>query len=967
MQKFIESSTKSLLHFGMKTLVLIALMLGTTSTGLTSSLPSPKDALAKLKKGSARFVSGKYKHPRIGFDRRLDTFANGQHPFATVIACSDSRVAPEMLFDQGIGDIFTIRVAGNVCDVDEVGSIEYGVDHLGTPVFVVLGHRNCGAVTAVVTNAELHGSIPQLVDNIIPAVETARQNNPNLRGKELVPAAVKANVWQSIDELFQRSPVVRKRVKSGKLKVVGAVYDLEKGGVEWLGTHPQQGKLLSYAGGGHDAGGHGAVSRGSSAHGAGSIGAVSHGGGFGGSTTYSVSSTKYRTKAKNKHTRASAVNRVEVIHAGLGNWGFVISGFLFLGVVGGIIYTKSRIKDLEGNAHSTLTVGARILGGYAIILGMLVITSMIVVSKMSTIGEQIYQIGEIEIKAIEIISEIETNQLQQAIWLERSFRFGEKSGEHAKEQYFHAVSEFRELAEKVDSEIEKGIKLLANVKVHNEDEAEEIRGIIEHLEVIGREHQDFDNHAEDIFVLLEAGNFAEASRWEEKIEKEEDQLNHELENFLVDVEKRTDESLQKAERTESAALKLIIVVSTIAVLIGLVLGWLTTNSVTKPIDKINKVARKIAQGDLSVTAETNQNDEIAMLGDSMNNMLSNLRTTVQVAEKIADGDLTVKPKILSDKDNLGHALTAMLQNLRGVVVNVKDASSYVASGSEQMSANSAQMSQGAEEQSASAEEASASMEEMNANIKQNADNAMQTEKIAVKAALDAKEGGRAVEEAVVAMKDIAQKITIIEEIARQTNLLALNAAIEAARAGEHGKGFAVVAAEVRKLAERSQIAAAEISDLSTSSVEVAEKAGSLLEKLVPDIQKTADLVQEISASSNEQTQGADQINTAIQQLDKVIQQNASAATEASSTAEELSSQASQLQVAVDFFNIGDAGQAAHRSSAQAKPARKKSSRKITVVDDAEISKKSGAKRKKKATLAAAGVELDLAEDELGTF
>jgi methyl-accepting chemotaxis protein len=190
-------------------------------------------------------------------------------------------------------------------------------------------------------------------------------------------------------------------------------------------------------------------------------------------------------------------------------------------------------------------------------------------------------------------------------------------------------------------------------------------------------------------------------------------------------------------------------------------------------------------------------------------------------------------------------------------------------------------------------------------VRQNADNALQTEKIAAKLSVDAKEGGEAVNETVMAMNEIAGKITIIEEIARQTNLLALNAAIEAARAGEHGKGFAVVASEVRKLAERSQRAAAEISELSTTSVRVAEQAGTMLCNIIPDFQRTAELVQEISASSKEQDAGAEQINKAIQQLDQVIQQNAGSSEEMASTAEELSSQAERLQSMISFFRLGN--------------------------------------------------------------
>ena len=276
-----------------------------------------------------------------------------------------------------------------------------------------------------------------------------------------------------------------------------------------------------------------------------------------------------------------------------------------------------------------------------------------------------------------------------------------------------------------------------------------------------------------------------------------------------------------------------------------------------------------------------------------------------VLKDLSAGDLTVAIKATST-DEIGAALTGMkdmAEKLKGIVADVKTASDNVASGSQQLSAGAQQMSQGTTEQAASTEEASSSIEEMNATIKQNADNALQTEKIAQKSATDAQDSGKAVTQAVAAMKEIAQKISIVEEIARQTNLLALNAAIEAARAGEHGKGFAVVAAEVRKLAERSQAAAGEISKLSISSVNVAEQAGQMLAKLVPDIQKTAELVQEITASSREQSGGADQMHISIQQMNQVVQQNAGAAEELSSTAEELASQADQLQSTISFFKV----------------------------------------------------------------
>jgi methyl-accepting chemotaxis protein len=284
-----------------------------------------------------------------------------------------------------------------------------------------------------------------------------------------------------------------------------------------------------------------------------------------------------------------------------------------------------------------------------------------------------------------------------------------------------------------------------------------------------------------------------------------------------------------------------------------------------------------------------------------------LRKGMGLTEQIADGDLTADIDV-DQKDEAGRMagfLRRMTEKLREVMGDVMRAGENVAAGSEELSSSAQNMSQGATEQAASVEEVSSSMEEMTANIRQNAENAQQTEKIALQAAKDAEQGGEAVSQTVGAMKQIAEKISIIEEIARQTNLLALNAAIEAARAGEHGKGFAVVAAEVRKLAERSGAAANEISELSSSSVEVAERAGAMLKEIVPNIQKTADLVQEIAASSNEQNSGAEQINKAVQQLDQVIQQNASAAEEMASTSEELASQAAQLQQAISYFRLGD--------------------------------------------------------------
>jgi methyl-accepting chemotaxis protein len=357
------------------------------------------------------------------------------------------------------------------------------------------------------------------------------------------------------------------------------------------------------------------------------------------------------------------------------------------------------------------------------------------------------------------------------------------------------------------------------------------------------------------------------------------------------------------------------------------------------------VAGKVAEGDLG--AEAKPMSDRDMLGTALAQMLKNLRATASIAEKVAEGDLTVQPKPLSDKDVLGIALENMVDRLRGVVGDALAAADNVSSGSQQLSSASEQVSQGATEQAASAEEASASMEEMAANIKQNADNAAQTEKIARQSSKDAETSGEAVTRAVNAMRTIAEKISIVQEIARQTDLLALNAAVEAARAGEHGKGFAVVASEVRKLAERSQTAAAEISALSGDTVKVAQEAGEMLVRLVPDIRKTAELVSEISAACREQDVGASQINEAIQQLDKVTQQNAAASEQMSATSEELAAQAEELQTSIAFFRVDNAGTHKAPAPVQAPVAARKPAAKAPAsakTAPAAKAKKAGAPR-----------------------
>ena len=342
-----------------------------------------------------------------------------------------------------------------------------------------------------------------------------------------------------------------------------------------------------------------------------------------------------------------------------------------------------------------------------------------------------------------------------------------------------------------------------------------------------------------------------------------------IDNLLSEVvghkrERARDANQQITDIYLSSRTQMIVLIL-IAAALGFAIGIFITRSISRPLNRAVGVANSLAEGDLTVTVEADSRDETGRLLASMQHMTERLRT---------------------------------------VMADVRSAADSLSSASEEVSATSQSLSQAATEQAASVEETTASVEQMSASIAQNTESAQITDGIAGKAANDAVQGGQAVRDMVQAMKQIADKIGIIDDIAYQTNLLALNAAIEAARAGDHGKGFAVVAAEVRKLAERSQVAAQEIGGVASNSVHLAEQAGALLDQIVPNIQKTSDLVQEITAASQEQSSGAGQINIAMGQMNQITQQNASASEELAATAEEMNAQASQLQELISYFRLG---------------------------------------------------------------
>jgi methyl-accepting chemotaxis protein len=537
--------------------------------------------------------------------------------------------------------------------------------------------------------------------------------------------------------------------------------------------------------------------------------------------------------------------------------------------------------------RSVVMIGRRIAMGFGVVIAVAVLLGLTALLELSTIDTRADRIGDDHLPGLLMSGRFEVGLILSMVHLEQM------------------------LSAATPEDMARAERELADATRANNETAKAYEDTI-HLDLdrkmfkrLTEARAEYLAMRQELVSLLEANNRDKAQELMRTRLRPQWELLVTHARELVDANKQWGDESQSlvkgAVRTAQWAVGIGLLV---VVLLSIAVAIYITRSITQPLQAAVKLVETVSIGDVSMRADVRSNDELGQMIRGINTMVGNLEATVHVAERLSEGDLTAEPKLLSDKDTLGHALKRMIDNLRSVVVSVSTAADHVNTGSDQLSISAQELSRGNTQQAASAGETSSSMEEISSSIQQNGDNARQTDSIAKQAAEDASASGSAVERTTQAIRQIAERIGVIEEIARKTDLLALNAAVEAARAGEHGKGFAVVASEVRKLAERSQLAAAEIGKLTREGVGVAEGAAKLLEKLVPDIRQTAELVQEISAACGEQTKGANEVSKAMTELDEVIQKNSASSEELAATAEELAGQARLLRETISFFQLG---------------------------------------------------------------
>ena len=792
--------------------------------------PSPDQAINMLKEGNKRFIEQKSIHPNISSARlyQAGTENQGDHAYATVIACSDSRVPVERIFDAGVMDLFIIRVAGNVADTDEIGSIEYGLAHVNTPVLVVLGHKQCGAVTAVAhavhgTGHALERNIPPLVDNIRPAVERAMKMHSDVHGDNIIPYAIVENIWQGIEDLFMNSPSTRNLVNSGKAKVIGAVYDVGTGDVEWLPDEPVA-QILHRV----EANPRRAMN----------AMAESGHGGSDGESSHTPGNAEDRTEAEKilqnieNNKMAVATYEKKFSGQGYGNWLIYMFGLVVFAAALCLTLFYARVKNAGGRTSLQKTLGAKLIASFSFIVLILTGVAIYAISSMGSIGTKIAGLSGEIIPITDSVAKIVTLQLEQAIALERAFRFGEEEGDHARELFKESVEHFEHAARQVDVKIEAALKLLKDLTADSVEDAVEMTAAMNKIAAIGAAHHDFDTLAGKILELAAEGHLAKARLLEESIEKTEDNLNHEMEQFLEDQQKRMEEAALRAETEEKHTVMVLMITAALAAVSGLGIAVLMTRGITKPI---NAIIEGLSEGSNQVASASSQ------VSSSSQSMAEGASEQAASIEETSSSMEEMSSMTKRNAQNAGQA-DNLMQDVNKVVATANQSMDHLTE---------------------SMEDISKASEETSKIIRTIDEIAFQTNLLALNAAVEAARAGEAGAGFAVVADEVRKLALRASDAAKNTASL-IEGTLKKVKDGT--ELVTVTNKAFKKVAESS----AKIGHIVSEIAEASKEQSSGIEQVNIAITEMDKVVQQNAANAEESASASEEMNAQAEQLREYV-------------------------------------------------------------------------------------------------
>jgi len=887
------------------------------SLGALAFAGPPDDALAALKEGNARFVAGKPTHPHSGLDRVAETGA-GQEPIVTILGCSDSRVALERIFDQGVGDMFVVRVAGNVSDTDEIGSAEYGTGHLYTPLMVVLGHTKCGAVTAVATGASVHGSIPGLVDNIIPAIEAAKKKHPGVTGKDLVPFAIDENVFQSIADTLTRSEVIRELVKVGKLQVIGAVYDLDTGKVNWLGQHPQQSVLLAVpsAPAAHEsnkaaaAPGHGAAVARSDGKSVVESSTIAATGTFAAPDLKIVQRAPFGIKAG----KADVFNVAAAAEVPT-NTLFLIFAFgagAALLVTLGAAYRFMRVTNQDGTTSHAFTLGTKLAGGFGIMAtGIMVVAA---VSSRATIQIRAGMAESGERVSESSIVQAMNGDLGDIRLAVKNFLIA--NSEEALASYSKSAASFEyklDIAKKeiTDPEYAKQLgEITDHFKRYQEKLAEAVtkidqrNGIIDSQmgpaavragallnEIARTAHADGDTAKARI--VTEAGEHLQSARLNffEYLRSSDETLTEEAKKSAEEMGKLVRELKSEiknpkriawlAEAEEASNFW------TVRMENALELQHEREKLVKEGLDKIGPQMRE--QATKLTIAFHKEQDESRLHADAIAASAKTMLTTfsgiiaalaailaavvirsvlgplsaliASIVEIQKSKDLTRRAPVRSRDEigRVGESFNSMIGTMHDIIAEVNSGTTQIDAGATQISSASQSLAEGASQQAASLQQISASIEEMSSMTQQNAENAKQANTMSVSSKQAADKGQGEMKQMSTAMNEIKQSSAEIGKIIKVIDEIAFQTNLLALNA-------AVEAARAGEAGKGFAVVAEEVRSLAQRSAEAAKNTSSMIEDSTKRADRGVEIAGRVGQALDEIVGTTNKVNTLLAEI-----------------------------------------------------------------------------------------------------